>query len=134
MLLYVISLCYLDYYTKNINLQQERLFYSSFLNENFNYRRYFYLNRGNFCNVLCFLMNIVSFLALKLELFWTYEGDYENWSSNNFERAGNNLLDIVGSLWSLQENKRTKLRNFMIRKNSQFTLQVLGAESGFCNW
>lgn len=83
-----------DYYTKNINLQQERLFYSSFLNENFNYRRYFYLNRGNFCNVLCFLMNIVSFLALKLELFWTYEGDYENWSSNNFERAGNNLLDI----------------------------------------
>ena len=85
-----------EYYTKNINEQQERLFYSKFLNENFNYRRYFYLNKGNFCNVFCFFMNILAFLALKLELMWTYKGDYDNWSSNNFERAAQDigLLDV----------------------------------------
>ena len=85
-----------DYFTDNINEQQGRLFYSKFLNDNFNYRRLFYLNKGNFCNVICFGMNLVSFLSLKLELFWTYKGDYEAWSSCNFERPpeGNQLLDI----------------------------------------
>ena len=75
-----------DYYSGNIDTQQERLFYSKFLNDNFNYRRFFYLNKGNFCDALCFIMNIVAFLSLKLELYWKYKGDYENWSSNNFER------------------------------------------------
>ena len=85
-----------DYFTENIDEQQGRLFYSKFLNDNFNYRRHFYLNKGNFCNVICFGMNLVAFLTLKLELFWTYKGDYEAWSSCNFERPpeGNQLLDI----------------------------------------
>lgn len=73
------------YYTDTINIQQQRLPYSEFLNNNFNYRRFFYLNKGNFCNIICFLMNIVSFLSLKAELNWTYKGDYDRWSSNNFE-------------------------------------------------
>ena len=85
-----------DYYTNNINDQQLRLFYSKFLSEHFNYRTIFYLNKGNFCNVICFSMNIVSFLSIKLELLWTYKGDYESWSSYNFEkpRNENGLLDI----------------------------------------
>ena len=86
-----------DYYTKNINEQQLRLFYSQFLNEHFNYRTIFYLNKGNFCNVICFSMNIVSFLSVKLEFFWTYKGDYESWSSYNFEKPRNEerLLDMI---------------------------------------
>ena len=42
-------------------------------------------------------MNIVSFLALKLELFWTFKGDYQRWSSSNFEKSKeeNNLLDYT---------------------------------------
>lgn len=88
-----------DYYTQNINEQQERLFYSKFLNDNFNYRRHFYLNKGNFCDVISFAMNIVAFLSIKLELHWKYKGDYDNWSSNNFERPPeqnlqNGLIDI----------------------------------------
>ena len=85
-----------DFYTEHIEEQQERLFYSKFLNDNFNYRRHFYLNKGNFCDVLCFSMNIVAFLSVKLELFSKYKGDYDNWSSNNFERPPqeNGLLDV----------------------------------------
>ena len=93
---FIIDQLDVDYYTKNINEQQERLFYSKFLNNNFNYRRYFYLNSGNVCNVICFSMNVITFLAIKLELSWTYKGDYDNWSSNNFERAAQDigLLDV----------------------------------------
>ena len=85
-----------DFYTENIEEQQERLFYSKFLNDNFNYRRHFYLNKGNLCDVFCFAMNIVAFLSVKLELFSKYKGDYDNWSSNNFERPPqeNGLLDV----------------------------------------
>ena len=85
-----------DYYTEHIEQQQKRLFYSKFLNDNFNYRRHFYLNKGNFCDVCCFAMNIVAFLSVKLELFSKYKGDYDNWSSNNFEKPPqeNGLLDV----------------------------------------
>ncbi len=75
------------YYTDNINQQQRRLFYSEFLSKYFDYRRINYLNKGNFCNVICFAMNIVAFLSVKLELLHTYKGDYETWSSYNFERT-----------------------------------------------
>jgi hypothetical protein len=85
-----------DYFTANIKEQQKRLFYSEFLYKHFNYRSHFYLNKGNFCDVLCFSMNIVAFLSVKLELFSKYKGDYDNWSSNNFERPPqeNGLLDV----------------------------------------
>ena len=41
-------------------------------------------------------MNIVAFLSVKLELFSKYKGDYDNWSSNNFEKPPqeNGLLDV----------------------------------------
>lgn len=94
---FIIDKCDEDYYYKNINEQQERLSYSEFLNKNFNYRQLFYLNKGNLCNVIFFSMNIVAFLSIKLELKLTYKGDYENWSSRNFEKQRQDqerLLDI----------------------------------------
>ena len=114
-----------EYYTKNINEQQKRLFYSKFLNTNFNYRRYFYLNKGNLCNVFCFSMNIITFLALKLELLWTYKGDYDNWSSNNFERPAQDigLLDVSqqddyiirdATQWNHTGCLKTMIRFFLI--------------------
>ena len=85
-----------DFYTEKIEIQQKRLFYSKFLNDNFDYRRHFYLNKGNICDVICFAMNIVAFLSVKLELFSKYKADYDDWSSNNFEKPPqeNGLLDV----------------------------------------
>lgn len=84
-----------DYFKKNIDEQQDRIFYPKFFRDFFNYRKNFYLDKGNFNNVLCFAMNIITFLSLKLELFWTFKGDYQSWSSNNFEKIKeeNQLLD-----------------------------------------
>jgi hypothetical protein len=84
-----------DYFKNNIDEQQDRIFYPEFFRDFYNYRKNFYLDKGNFNNVICFLMNIVSFLALKLELFWTFKGDYQRWSTSNFEKPKeeNNLLD-----------------------------------------
>ena len=84
-----------DYYKDNIDEQQDRIFYPAFFRDFFNYRKHFYLDKGNFNNVLCFTMNIVAFLSLKLELYWTFKGDYQRWSTSNFERLReeNVLLD-----------------------------------------
>jgi hypothetical protein len=71
-----------DYYFKNINEQQKRLPYSIKIY----HREYFYLNRCNLCNVICYFMNIVAFISMKLELHWTFKGDYDSWSSRNFEK------------------------------------------------
>jgi len=71
-----------DYYFKNINEQQKRLPYSIKIY----HREYFYLNRGNLCNVICYFMNIVAFISIKLELSLTFKGDYDSWSSRNFEK------------------------------------------------
>ena len=30
-------------------------------------------------------MNIVAFLSMKLELFWTFKGEFKRWSKSNFE-------------------------------------------------
>jgi hypothetical protein len=112
-----------DYFTANIKEQQKRLFYSEFLYKHFNYRSHFYLNKGNFCNVICFSMNIIAFIALNLELFWTYKGDYENWSSNNFERPANALLDVSqqddyvirdATQWNHTGSLKTMIRFFLI--------------------
>jgi hypothetical protein len=80
------------YYSKNIDEQQGRLSYSKFLNDYFDYRKNFYLNRGNFCNVICFSMNIVAFFSLKLEIHYTFGGDYEAWSAYNFESKGQEAI------------------------------------------
>lgn len=84
-----------DYFKKNINEQQDRIFYPEFLRDMFNYRKNFYLDKGTFNSVICFLMNIVSFLSMKIELFWTFKNNYQKWSISNFEKQKNEnrLLD-----------------------------------------
>jgi hypothetical protein len=84
-----------DFYKKNIEEQQERIYYPEFFRKFFDYRRNFYLDKGNFNNVICFAMNIVCFLCLKLELYWSFRGDYERWSRSNFENVNgeNRLLE-----------------------------------------
>ena len=68
-------------------------------------------------------MNIIAFIALNLELFWTYKGDYENWSSNNFERPANALLDVSqqddyvirdATQWNHTGFMKTMIRFFLI--------------------
>ena len=102
-----------DYYTKNIVEQQSRLFYSSFLNDNFNYRMLFYLNKGNFCNVICFTMNIIALVALKLELYYTYDRNYETWSLNNFEKLSFDREDPL--INSTQDSE-----DFVVRERTQW--------------
>jgi energy-coupling factor transport system permease protein len=81
-------------------------------------------------------MNLVSFLSLKLELFWTYKGDYEAWSSCNFERPpeGNQLLDISAddyfirdaTQWNHTGAFKTTIRLFvMIGITSLLTLSTM---------
>lgn len=79
------------YFKNNINIQQKRLPYSNFLKNHFNYRLYFYLNKGTFCDVICFLMNLVSFIALKAEIKITFKGNYNDWSESNFEKPRESL-------------------------------------------
>ena len=84
-----------DYFKRNIDEQQDRIFYPEFLRDSFNYRKNFYLDKGTFNSVICFLMNIVSFFSMKIELFWTFKGNYQTWSTSNFEKQKNEnrLLD-----------------------------------------
>ena len=62
----------------------------------------FYLNSGNFCNLIFYLMNIVAFISVKADLRITYKNNYNSWIENNFEKpkidslANNNLLDNSG--------------------------------------
>ena len=50
------------------------------------YRNKFFLNNGNLCNCFCFLMNIVAFLSLKIDLSFIYQNNYNSWSEGNFEK------------------------------------------------
>ena len=87
--LFIIDKWDADYFKKNIDEQQDRIFYPEFLRDSFNYRKNFYLDKGTFNSVICFLMNIISFLSMKLELFWTFRGNYQRWSTSNFEKQKN---------------------------------------------
>ena len=95
-----------DYYRKNIEEQRARIYYREFFSDVVVFRKNFYLNKGNFNNVIFFAMNIVCFLALKLELFWTFNGDFKSWSSSNFERPKkeNNMLDYSSDEFLIGEN------------------------------
>lgn len=77
------------YYKDHINIQQ----YSEGVTGILNYRKLFYLDDSNFCNVICFLMNIISFLAMKADLYWIYKGNYDDWCKGNFERTKLEVID-----------------------------------------
>ena len=97
-----------DYFKKNIDQQQERVFYPKFFTDFFNFRKHFYLDKGNFNNVICFLMNIVCFLCLKLELYCDFQGDYNQWSLSNFEhpKRSNILLEYQDEEFVEEENSQ----------------------------
>lgn len=112
------------YYTYNINEQQHRLFYSKFLSEHFNYRTINYLNKGIFSNVICFAMNIVAFLGVKLELYTTYKNNYSIWSSTNFEKPRTEqIAEVVNqedfiikesTQWNHTRNLQTIIRLILV--------------------
>jgi hypothetical protein len=62
-----------------------------------NYREHLFLNNGNLCNLFCFLMNIIAFIALKADLYFNYDNNYNSWSEGNFEKAINNLDNSIQS-------------------------------------
>ena len=62
-----------------------------------NYREHLFLNNGNLCNLFCFLMNIIAFIALKADLYFNYDNNYNSWSEGNFEKAINNMDNSIQS-------------------------------------
>lgn len=91
-----------DYYTRNASEQINLMPTNSFTDIFCKYRKMFYLNSGNFCNLIIYLMNIVAFVSVKADLRITYKNNYNSWIENNFEKpridslANNNLLDNSG--------------------------------------
>lgn len=74
------------YYGDNGKIQVSLMPSNSFSKNFCKYRKYFFLNFGNVCNITCFLMNIIAFIALKLDLHFTYKDNYNSWSEGNFEK------------------------------------------------
>jgi len=84
----------IEFYKKNAMIQINDMPSNSFSNSYCKYRKLFYLNSGNFCNLICFLMNIIAFLAIKLDLHMTYMNNYNSWSQGNFEKP---RIDTIGN-------------------------------------
>lgn len=91
-----------EYYTRNASEQINLMPTNSFTDIFCKYRKTFYLNSGNFCNLIIYLMNIVAFVSVKADLRITYKNNYNSWIENNFEKpridslANNNLMDNSG--------------------------------------
>lgn len=91
-----------EYYTRNASEQINLMPTNSFTDIFCKYRKMFYLNSGNFCNLIIYLMNIVAFVSVKADLRITYKNNYNSWIENNFEKpridslANNNLMDNSG--------------------------------------
>ena len=90
------------YYGEHIDFQTKRLPVIDFVKSNFNYHKLFYLNEGNFCNVICFMMNLVSFIAIKLDLNLTYKDNVKKWTESNFEKP---KIEAVGTMDSVDSGK-----------------------------
>lgn len=71
-----------DFYTSHIMLQKQEMKTGFF---NVDTIAFFRLSEANFCNVLCFLSNIFVIIGLKLELYNSYDKNYELWKKSNFE-------------------------------------------------
>ena len=83
------------YYDNNIKTQAKRLVTNEFTEDYCKYRTLFSLNNGNLCNVICFLMNIILFISVRLEIRLIYGNTYNSWSEGNFEipKIGGGLVD-----------------------------------------
>ena len=100
--LFIIDKGDLEYYTRNATEQVSLMPTNSFTDIFCKYRKMFYLNSGNFCNLIFYLMNIVAFISVKADLHIIYKNNFNSWSENNFEKpridslGNNNLLDNSG--------------------------------------
>ena len=75
------------YYEENGKKQVDRMPSTDFSDNFCGYRKMFFLNEGNLCNVICFLMYIIAFLGLKFDLHYNYSDNFNNWSDGNFEKT-----------------------------------------------
>lgn len=75
------------YYRDNGIIQVKLMARNSFTDIFCDYRKLFYLIAGNYCNIFCFLMNIVAFLLLKADLHFTYKNDFKSWNERMFEKS-----------------------------------------------
>jgi hypothetical protein len=100
--LFIIDKGDLEYYTRNATEQASLMPTNSITDMFCKYRNMFYLNSGNFCNLIFYLMNIVAFISVKADLHIIYKNNFNSWSENNFEKpridslGNNNLLDNSG--------------------------------------
>ena len=90
------------YYGEHIDFQTKRLPVLDFVKTTFNYHRLFYLNEGNFCNVICFLMNLVAFIGMKIDLHLNYKDNYNKWTESNFEKP---KIETVGTMDSVDSGR-----------------------------
>ena len=76
----------IKYYGDNGKDQIDLMPANDFSDKFCKYRKLFFLNDGNMCNIICFLMNIIAFISLRLDLHFTYQNNYNSWSEGNFEK------------------------------------------------
>ena len=99
----------IKYYGDNGKEQIGLMPANKFSNKFCKYRKLFFLNDGNVCNIICFLMNIIAFIALRLDLHFTYQDNYNSWSEGNFEKpkieAINNDHSSAGEYSHLEESQ-----------------------------
>ena len=99
----------INYYGDN-GKEQIKLMPSNKFSDKFcKYRKLFFLNDGNLCNIICFLMNIIAFIGLRLDLHFTYQDNYNSWSEGNFEKPKvegiNNDQSSAGEYSHLEESQ-----------------------------
>lgn len=99
----------INYYGDNGREQISLMPANSFSDKFCKYRKLFFLNDGNICNIICSLMNIIAFIALRLDLHFTYQDNYNSWSEGNFEKpkveALNNDHSSQGEYSHLEESQ-----------------------------
>lgn len=83
-----------DYYKTNGKEQVERMPSNDFTNKYCGYRNKFYLDYGNFCNVFCFLMNIIAFFSVKADFHFIYQDNYKSWNERNFEKPKVEIVNL----------------------------------------
>ena len=83
-----------DYYRNNGKEQVDRMPSNDFTKKYCGYRNKFYLNYGSFCNVICFLMNIIAFLSVKADFHFMYQDNYNNWNEGNFEKPKIEIVNM----------------------------------------
>ena len=84
----------IKFYGDNGRQQIDLMPSNSFSQKFCKYRKIFFLNVGNLCNIFCSLMNIIAFLSLKADLHFTYKDNFNSWVEGNFEKSKIEKLNV----------------------------------------